>query len=293
MYNLDDLRVFIEVSKMLNMSKAARVLEIDQTTVYRRILRLEKKIGKRLLKKTGQGYILTAWGEGLARKSARLNSEIKEIDQFIDGQLSDIFGTVKITTTNVIANVVLPPLLSRLHKKYSQLKIELIVDEDFFDIYKRDADIAIRSSDAVEPHEYAISVGKGAWAFYAVKDYIKNKPGMNSPNFYSDNVFIIGTERISNIKSTKYLRTIIGEDNIALKANSMESIYAAVKAGLGIGLLPSIYKTMDNSLVELSKPDPKFGAPIWIITQKELIDTEKIQICIDYFYKELKKVFCY
>jgi len=188
---------------------------------------------------------------------------------------------------------VLPPLLSRLHKKYSQLKIELIVDEDFFDIYKRDADIAIRSSDAVEPHEYAINVGKGAWAFYAAKDYIKNKPKMNSPNFYSDNVFIIGTEKISNIKSTKYLRTIISEDNIALKANSMESIYTAVKAGLGIGLLPSIYKTMDNSLVELSKPDPKFGAPIWIITQKELIDTEKIQICIDYFYKELKQVFCY
>jgi DNA-binding transcriptional LysR family regulator len=278
---------------MLNMSKAARVLEIDQTTVYRRILRLEKKIGKKLLKKTAQGYILTAWGEGLARKSARLNDEIKEIDQFIDGQLSDIFGTVKITTTNVIANVVLPPLLSRLHKKYSQLKIELIVDEDFFDIYKRDADIAIRSSDVVQPPEYAINVGKGAWAFYAVKDYIKNKPGTNSQNFYSNNLFIIGTERISNIKSTKYLRTIIDEDNIALKANSMESIYAAVKAGLGIGLLPSIYKTMDNSLVELSKPDPKFGAPIWIITQKELIDTEKIQICIDYFYKELKKVFCY
>jgi len=42
MYNWDDLRVFIEVSKSLNLSKAARQLDVDQSTVYRRPLRLKK-----------------------------------------------------------------------------------------------------------------------------------------------------------------------------------------------------------------------------------------------------------
>ncbi|MEK6223461.1 MAG: LysR family transcriptional regulator [Thermodesulfobacteriales bacterium] len=293
MYNWDDLKVFLEVSKTLNLSKAARQLDIDQTTVYRRILRLEKKTGKKLLKRTGQGYILTPWGEGLARKSAGLGKEIRKIDLYLTENLSGIFGTVNITTTNVIANVVLPPLLVKFHKLYPQLKLEITVAEEFFDIYKREADLAIRSTDVVEPHEHAVKVGKGAWALYATKEYMKGRPNINSPEFFRENMFILGIEKIGNIKSTKWLKIKIEEENTSLKANSMEIIYASVKAGLGIGLLPCVYKTMDNSLVELSKPDPKFSSPIWLITQKELTQSEKIKICLEYFHKELKKIFRY
>jgi|GEM_PF-1604273 len=293
MYNWDDLKVFLEVSKTLNLSKAARQLDIDQTTVYRRILRLEKKTGRKLLKRTGQGYILTPWGEGLARKSAGLGKEINKIDMYLTENLSGIFGTVNITTTNVIANVVLPPLLVKFHQLYPQLKLEITVAEEFFDIYKREADLAIRSSEEVEPHEHAVKIGKGTWAMYAIKDYLKAKPKKGSPKFFTDNYFILGSEKIGNIKSTKWLRTKIEDDNIALRANSMESIYSGVKAGLGIGLLPSVYKSMDNSLVELSEPDPKFSSPIWLITQKELVESEKIKICLEYFQKELKSIFRY
>ena len=207
--------------------------------------------------------------------------------------MSEMFGSINITTTNVIANVVLPPLLVKFHKRYPQLKLEITVAEQFFDIYKREADLAIRSSDTVEPHEHAVKIGKGAWAMYATKDYLKGKPRINSPNFYSDNYFILGSEKIAHIKSTKWLRTKVEEDNVSLKASSMESIYSGVKAGLGIGLLPSVYKNMDTSLIELSKPDPKFGSPIWLITHQELVESEKIKICLDYFHKELKNIFRY
>jgi len=293
MYNWDDLKVFLEVSKTLNLSKAARTLEIDQTTVHRRILRFEKKTGKKLLKRVGQGYILTPWGEAISGKSKGLHNEIKKIDILLEDNLSEVFGTINVTTTNVIANVVLPPLLVKFHEKYPQLKLEMTVAEEFFDIYKREADLAIRSTDVVEPHEHAVKVGKGAWALYASKDYLKGKPKINSAKFFSDNIFILGSEQIANIKSTKWLKTKIQEENISLKANSMEIIYASVKAGLGIGLLPCVYKTMDKSLVELSEPDPKFSSPIWLITQEELTHSEKIKICLEYFQKELKEIFQY
>ncbi len=293
MYNWDDLKVFLEVSKTLNLSKAARVLDIDQTTVHRRILRFERKTGKKLLKRVGQGYILTPWGEAIAGKSKGLDDEMKKMEMLLEDNLSEVFGTVNITTTNVIANVVLPPLLVKFHKLYPQLKLEITVAEEFFDIYKREADLAIRSTDVVEPYEHAVKVGKGAWALYATKEYMKGRPNINSPEFFRENMFILGSEKIANIKSTKWLKTKIEEENTSLKANSMEIIYASVKAGLGIGLLPCVYKNRDTSLVELSKPDPKFSSPIWLITQKELTQSEKIKICLDYFHKELKKIFRY
>ncbi|MEM7008601.1 MAG: LysR family transcriptional regulator [Thermodesulfobacteriota bacterium] len=293
MYNWDDLKVFLEVSKTLNLSKAARELDIDQTTVHRRLLRLERKTGKRLLKRLGQGYVLTSLGEALASHSETLTNEIKKIDKILEDDLSDIFGSVNLTTTNVIANVVLPDLVVKFTKQYPMLKLEITVAEEFFDIYKREADLAIRSTERVEPHEHALKIGKGTWALYASKDYMKTRPNMDNSNFYKDNMFILGSEKIENIKSTKWLRTKISDENIALKANSMESIYSSVKAGLGIGLLPCVYNNVDDSLVELSDPDSKFGSPIWLITHKEFLNSEKIQICLNFFERELKKIFHY
>lgn len=293
MYNWDDLKVFLEVSKTLNLSKAARALDIDQTTVHRRILRFEKKTDKKLLKRVGQGYILTPWGEAISGRSKGLEDEIKKIDMLLEENLTEMFGTVNITTTNVIANIVLPPLLSKFQRLYPQLKLEITVAEEFFDLYKREADLAIRSTDVVEPHEHAVKVGKGAWALYASKDYIKGRPKITSPAFFRENMFILGSEKIANIKSTKWLKTKIEDDNISLKANSMEIIYSSVKASLGIGLLPCVYKVMDKSLIELSEPDSKFSSPIWLITQKELTQSEKIKICIEYFQEKLREIFRY
>lgn len=293
MYNWDDLRVFIEVSKTLNLSKAAEKLDVDQTTVYRRINRLEKKLGKKLFNRNGNSYVMTSLGEGLQRKSSVFEDEMVKIDKFLEEDSSQVFGTVSITTTNVIANVVLPPLLAKFQSLYPQLQLDINVAEDFFDMYKREADLAIRSSDSVEPHVHAQKVGSGAWALYGTKDYLKKKPGYHSQNFYTGNSFIAGSEKIEHIKSNKWLRSKVGEVNISLKASSMESIYAAVKAGIGIGLLPSVYKHMDDSLIEISERFVNFGSPIWLITQKELIETEKMKICMDFFLKELKEIFQY
>ena len=293
MYNWDDLRVFLEVSKTLNLTRAAEKLGVDQTTVYRRINRLERKLGKKLFNRNGNNYLLTSLGEGLMRKSSQLEDEMSKIDKFLEDDLIELFGTINITTTDVIANVVLPPLLAKFHKLHPQLQLDITVCEDFFDMYRREADLAIRSSDSIEPHVYAVEIGRGAWALYGTKDYLKGKPAVNSPDFFTKNSFIAGSEKIEHTKSNKWLRSKIGEENISLKASSMESVYAAVKAGIGIGLLPCVYKDMDNSLIEISERFNNFGSPIWLITQKELIDTEKMKICIDFFREELGEIFQY
>lgn len=293
MFNWDDIKFFLEVSKTLNLTKASASLNVDQTTVYRRILRLEKKTGKKLLKKTGNAFVLTPWGEGLASQSANVKEEIDRVESYLSDETTELFGTVNITTTNVIANVVLPEMAQKFHKIYPSLKLEITVCEDFFDMFKREADIAIRSSDTVEPHVHAVKIGKGGWALYASKKYVEGKPGAGSPDFYKKNQFIIGSERIADIKSSKWLESKVDKDNIILRANSMPCIYSAVKSGLGVGMLPSVYKMQDVDLVELTEPDPKYGSTIWLIAHSDLIQNEKIRICLGFFENELRKVFSF
>ena len=293
MYNWDDLRVFIEVSKTLNLSKAARHLDVDQSTVYRRLLRLEKELGKKLLKNTNQGYVLTYVGEELVRNSAKLSLEMEHVNLFLDNLPSETHEFVNIRTTSDIANAVLPPILSKFNAQFPHIQINITICDGHFDPFEREATFVIRSSEDVELYEVANKVGRSAWSLYATKDYLKDKPKMDSPNFFSDNSFILGSKMIAHLKSTIWLKTKVPEENISFTASSIESLYFGVKAGLGIALLPCVYKNIDNSLVEISEPDPTFSFPLWLITHKQRLKTEKISTCLDYFQQELKKVFLY
>ncbi len=61
----DDLRVFLAVTRDESLSRAARRLTMNPSTVGRRIARLETGLGRVLFAKTPQGYALTPEGARL------------------------------------------------------------------------------------------------------------------------------------------------------------------------------------------------------------------------------------
>src|SRR5438874_12541638 len=61
----DGLRIFLAVSRARTLAAAARKLGVDETTVARRLARLEKEIGASLLERGPGGLALTAAGEAV------------------------------------------------------------------------------------------------------------------------------------------------------------------------------------------------------------------------------------
>ena len=59
MYDWNDLRYFLELSRQGKLVKAALRLQVDHTTVSRRIASLEKQLQARLFDKLPTGYQLT------------------------------------------------------------------------------------------------------------------------------------------------------------------------------------------------------------------------------------------
>src|SRR2546430_5747618 len=65
----DGLRIFLALSRARTLAAAARKLGIDETTVARRLARLEKEMGASLLERARGGLALTAAG-GAVRAAA-------------------------------------------------------------------------------------------------------------------------------------------------------------------------------------------------------------------------------
>ena len=60
-----DLRFFLELARAGTLSGASRRLEVEHTTVARRIDRLEQQLGTTLFDRSREGYELTEMGQAL------------------------------------------------------------------------------------------------------------------------------------------------------------------------------------------------------------------------------------
>lgn len=77
----NDLRAFLAIARAGQIASAARMLQVDSTTVSRRLRRLERALGQRLVEQTRSGQILTQAGENLLSRVERMAQEAEALFQ--------------------------------------------------------------------------------------------------------------------------------------------------------------------------------------------------------------------
>lgn len=108
---LEDLRTLVAVADGGSLSAAARQLRLSTNAVSRRVMRLERDVGVRLLHRTTRSLVFTDEGRALLSRCRRALDELDAAEQELHPSGDPVQGTVR---------VVVPPaaisaeLLSRL-----------------------------------------------------------------------------------------------------------------------------------------------------------------------------------
>ncbi|MCM2980358.1 LysR family transcriptional regulator [Niallia circulans] len=123
--NLHALRIFITVASAKSVTDAARVLSISQPAVTMQIRNLEKETGLTLIESAGRGIKLTKEGEFLYKQGERLFDLERDIEGKINQLKAGILDNIKIASTYLPANFLLPSLLAKLKIDNPLLHIEL------------------------------------------------------------------------------------------------------------------------------------------------------------------------
>lgn len=127
-YNLDVdlLRAFVSVADLGSFTRAADALLRRQSTLSLQIKRLEEGLGKRLLDRTSRHVRLTAEGEALiarARQMLELNDRlVATVDE------PALAGTVRLGTPEDFATTHLPQVLARFAQAYPSVQLEVTCD---------------------------------------------------------------------------------------------------------------------------------------------------------------------
>jgi DNA-binding transcriptional LysR family regulator len=272
-----DLRLFLDVARLGGLSAATETTGLSAATLGRRVTALEHQIGEPLFHRSHSGYALTRAGEELLRRAEEVESAMRSLVRWRDGEIGD--RVVRISagtwTTGFLAQHI-----GELWDASDPFRIEFVTAYEKIDIGRRNADIGIRSERPTEANLAGRQVGRVAHALYS---------GRNLINGVKAGLFVVLSGDGANLQSSRWLMARHG-DRIGLRGNDVHSVRELVAAGAGLTVLPCFAGDTDGRLVRIVRaPITELETEQWLVSHHEERHSREIRTVLDRVGKLLKE----
>lgn len=279
-FDWDDVRIFLAIVEHGSLSQAAAKLEINQSTVSRRISGLESRLDVSLFERNrGSRWAVTAAGEQMLRAAELMNDSANAISREVLSNNTEVRGHVTVTFAEVGATHIAVPALAALTKQYPELELTFNVSPDQLDLAARQADVAIRIAnevpdDVVATRICTASVGiYGTQAWYdRYRDGERNLPLMS---WYKDGDY------------TAWLRDLFPEGRILYRSNSTAAIREMARQGACVIPLSCFEGDSTEDLVRFTEIPIMGGPGLWVISHADLRTTARVRLVRDALVDQL------
>ena len=261
----DDFRYILAVSRAQSLSAAARDLGVSQPTVSRRVAAMEKRYGVRLFDRLEQGYALTPAGDEILESLERVEEELTNIDRQVFGRDSQLTGSLRITSTEVLANHYLSPHFSAFVQQHPEIDISLLCGFQQLSLSRREADVAIRITSGPSETLSGRHLVNVATAVYV---------SVGNSALQTDDINVHDMDWIG-WQDEPYNRAVIQKMypkvHIRHRVDDMHVMASMARSGLGVVILPCYFADTDPGLRRaVTEPilQKEFG--LWILTHPDV-----------------------
>lgn len=288
MLNWDDLRVFLQVARVRTLSAAAERLQVDQSTVGRRLTALEEAAGVRLFERSVRGYALSAAGESIVTGIEQIEAHAFSVEQKLRGQDGRSDGVVRVATSDSFASWFLIPRLAGLRAAHPGVVVELVTGNRPVDLGKREADISLRLTKPTQPQLVARKLGEAAWACYASGAYLAARGTPSLARRLQGHDVIGFEDELAGTIGAQWMKQHTGRARVVGSSNSLTCQAAAVVAGLGVCALPCVFGDREPSLQRVGSK--VIGQhEIWLVVHPDVRVSARVRVVLDYLTRVVKQ----
>jgi len=289
-FDWNHVRAFVAAAHEGSLSAAARALKQTQPTLSRQVSSLEETLGVTLFERGHRKLQLTSAGLELLEHANTMVDAANRISLSASGQSQDIEGLVSITATEMVATYYLPAMLKKLRKLAPGIVVKVVASDEVRDLMRREADIAIRHAQPLQPDLIARKIGTITAHVYASKtllDEIGEPINMDNLAKY-DFVGVEDTENLIAGVSQQGLHLRL--DQFRAIAGSGNCMLQMIREGLGLGFLPTDTAQLFDDLVPVLCDQFKPEIPVWLVTHRELKTSRRIRLVYDLLAEEIPKL---
>lgn len=275
----DDLRVFLDVARVGSLTKAARALKVDHSTVSRRLARLEYAIGATLFERGRGGVTLTEMGVAVMRRADELAAGIRNLRADVSG--SNTAGVVRLATMEGIASLWLTPRLDMLQSRAPDLRLELVTSPQQVRVNRREADLFLSFFRPTGRNLTSARLGCFTTGLWASSAYLKRHGTPKTANDLARHAFVGYIEELILVDAVRWLEELVPDPQLVFTSNSMISQLGAARGGLGIVCLPSFSGAAQFGLVEVLSKKLQGQRELWLSVHTDLAASPRIRAVTD------------
>ena len=271
--NWEDLKIFAAVAETGSVRSAGRAVGRHHSTITRRIDRLERDIGARLFDRRPEGLSLTSAGEKVLVAAHAAAESFLDVERQVVGRDNNLSGELTVTMPEPLAEHVFVPALARLNELYPQLNINLVATGALLDVSRREADVAIRCDN--NPPESLVGKRYPAYrtSIYAATDYLDNRDLKANPESGRWVGYWPTDGRYPDWAQLTEFAKVPAWGVFPQFCSQL----AAVKAGLGIAILPCFVADSVAGIARITDRKPEPSRDIWVLTHRDLRATARVR----------------
>ena len=254
------LLLFADVVHQGSFSKAAALHNMDNSSLSKKIKKLELELGVQLLNRSTRSFSLTSAGENILEQTIKLNDILDDIQLIAKSYQSQPKGILRITSPIYFGQNYLQPVISCFINKYPDIQIIHSLDDRKADIISEQFDIAFRLGKLTESNLIAKKIADTHFILIASSAFVHRYGFPESAQQLTQLPAIV----YNNIDVT--LDQLQIKDNIAdtdfitykmqakYKVSDVKTMINAAKDGLGYALidLSNLEDSLENlDLVQL------------------------------------------
>ena len=237
-FDWEAIRLFLSVVRGRSLAGAAQRLELDVSTVSRRLDRLEERIGAPLFDRTRDGTQPTALAEQLVAHAEEMElsaARFASAGALVETQVE---GTVRLTVLPGIADIFVAPLLAKLHARHPGLVVELDASISYADLTRREADVAVRAMRPTSGELVSVKLVTAAALPMTSPAYARE---LGKLKRLEDARWIAWGPDLAHLPDAVWLKTHGPAVSPVFRTSHFASQLAAARAGLGVAIASAPY----------------------------------------------------
>jgi len=281
--NWNDLRFFLRAAQAGTLAGAARAMEVDHSTVGRRLSTLERSLGAPLVIRAPDGLHLTPLGENLVPLVEQVERAVLAVCEQARQKKSRVrlatpTGFTKLFTAN----------LAQLQAACPELSLELLCSSRPVDLKKGEAELAIRSGPVVDEDLVARRLCETGWSLYASPAYLSRRPAPADLNDLSGHDVIGYDPSLAGVPAAKWIEARTQGANVVLRSREMNDMLAAALGGAGLAVLPCLLGDEEAGLVRLT-PAVLATREVSLVYQREISLAAPVQAVIRFVVQVMQE----
>ncbi|WP_144110596.1 LysR family transcriptional regulator [Paraburkholderia sp. BCC1886] len=294
MREINEMTIFVEVAARGTLSAAARGLGLATSVVSERIAALEKRLGVRLVARTTRQQALTDVGRTYLEHCHLILAQLAEAERAVANHRDEPSGVLRVTAPTPLGRRRIAPLLAGFIAKHPDIRVELVLTDEYADLVAEGFDIAIRGGPIPDSSLVGHVLGLSRRVVVASPDYLKRGLALATPADLCRHACLVHNADASRRAAWRF-----GKGNAArvvrvegaLASNNSELPVEWARAGLGVAqkswweVAAAVHAGELSTVLEAFEPD---DVPFVALHHGQSTRSKKIQLFLAYLVADFE-----